>query len=575
MYNVFGSGASHGIYAQFMEQTREHNNGKSIGLLRGAGTRMASWFYAMHRLLRLRGALMSTIHQAKFATISLVKTDDRVREAIQDINDPDFWKAIYQLLRAVFPALRALRYTDSSKPSMDKVYMLCHRLTQALNASKEGLNNEHLFPGDIEANLLREMDVLAEEDDEEEEVNGDLDERLEHNSLCVLMCPQQHLSHMLYLIAYIYISDELDEDDLEEPHDPATETLGDAFLRLWKKRELSIVGDFVIAAWALCVMPEVRKDCKERMTGKHRDAIDRVIEKMFSYDPNIDVDQKKDQFWTEFKTFQDQTYPFDKACRWNTADVFQGRSHLWHEKYSDPYTEVMGMVGMRTTSKVTGIGAAERSWGDVKQIKSMKRVHLSARATEMQAVIYTTARITEARLRERAYENALLTTASQMWTDDDVNFDLQLENFGVETTVLQSVSRNRVFRCWEEDWELEAKKKNDPVQEARLLQKYKDLIFYDPDNEVNFTVHPGNMEFQRGRNGGWMAIGIPPDDVGLEEEPFELGDMLIEMIGSTEQADNITMIRRAEGDADADESDEAAEEDEDAVEEEEEDGELC
>jgi len=97
----------------------------------------------------------------------------------------------------------------------------------------------------------------------------------------------------------------LDEDDLEEPHDPATETLGDAFLRLWKKRELSIVGDFVIAAWALCVMPEVRKDCKERMTGKHRDAIDQVIEKMFSYDPNIDVDQKKDQFWTEFKAFQD------------------------------------------------------------------------------------------------------------------------------------------------------------------------------------------------------------------------------------------------------------------------------
>ena len=83
------------------------------------------------------------------------------------------------------------------------------------------------------------------------------------------------------------------------------------------------------------------------------------------------------------------------------------------------------------------------------------------------------------------------------------------------------------------------------------------------------------MEFQRGRKGGWMAIGIPPDDVGLEEEPFELGDMLIEMIGNTEQADNITMIRRAEGDADADEGDESAEEDEDAVEEEEEDGELC
>ena len=65
-----------------MEQSKEHNNGKATGLLRGAGTRMASWFYAMHRLLRNCGALISTIHQAKFATISLVKTDDRVRECI-------------------------------------------------------------------------------------------------------------------------------------------------------------------------------------------------------------------------------------------------------------------------------------------------------------------------------------------------------------------------------------------------------------------------------------------------------------------------------------------------------------
>ena len=50
MYNVFGSGANHGIYAQFMAQSALSNSGRAVGLLRGAGTRMALWFYAMIRL---------------------------------------------------------------------------------------------------------------------------------------------------------------------------------------------------------------------------------------------------------------------------------------------------------------------------------------------------------------------------------------------------------------------------------------------------------------------------------------------------------------------------------------------
>ena len=110
-----------------------------------------------------------------------------------------------------------------------------------------------------------------------------------------------------------------------------------------------------------------------------------------------------------------------------------------------------------------------------------------------------------------------------------------------------------------EEWEKEAVKKNDPVQASKLLQKYKDLIFFDPDNQVTFTIHPGNMEYQRGRNGGWMAIGIPPDDCGIDEEPFQLGDMLVGLIADTEQADNITMVRMEEeeeevrgGDGDSD-----------------------
>ena len=122
---------------------------------------------------------MSTIHQAKFATIGLVKTDDRVRECVQDINDPQFWKFIYQLLHAVFPALRALHYADSAKPSMDKIYMLSHRLTQALTASKECLNNTHLFSLTIDVLLAQEMGLLIDEDEEDVEVEEEEEEEEE------------------------------------------------------------------------------------------------------------------------------------------------------------------------------------------------------------------------------------------------------------------------------------------------------------------------------------------------------------------------------------------------------------
>ena len=38
-------------------------------------------------------------------------------------------------------------------------------------------------------------------------------------------------------------------------------------------------------------------------------------------------------------------------------------------------------------------------------------------------------------------------------------------------------------------------KKNDVVAEVRLLKKYKDLVFFDPDNEYMYTVWAKNLEW--------------------------------------------------------------------------------
>ena len=80
--------------------------------------------------------------------------------------------------------------------------------------------------------------------------------------------------------------------------------------------------------------------------------------------------------------------PFHEKSRWGTPDVLAGQSYLWHEKYSLPYTKVLGFVACRVTSKLGGIGPAERSWGAVKQIKDGKRSHLGSDSLEKWSIVF-------------------------------------------------------------------------------------------------------------------------------------------------------------------------------------------
>ena len=82
------------------------------------------------------------------------------------------------------------------------------------------------------------------------------------------------------------------------------------------------------------------------------------------------------------------------------------------------------------------------------------------------------------------------------------SFDIHLQNYGVDTDTLSAPVSSHVFRAWLEDWEEEILKKNDCVAEARLLEKYKDLVFIDPETQVNFTVPGDNLGFRRGKDGG-------------------------------------------------------------------------
>ncbi len=58
--------------------------------------------------------------------------NDHVAATVNSKKDEVFWKAIYCLLHAIFPALKALRYCNSNIPAMDKIFFLVKGLDEAL-----------------------------------------------------------------------------------------------------------------------------------------------------------------------------------------------------------------------------------------------------------------------------------------------------------------------------------------------------------------------------------------------------------------------------------------------------------
>ncbi len=133
LYNVFESEVKHAIYAQFMVQSALSNQGKPVGIFRVSGTWFALWFYAMRQFLCLKIPLKATIHQQVFVTLIWMPVQKPPWKTLKMVK---FWKSMYILLCAVFPALMALCYWDMSKPSMDKIFSSCTRQHKQLKCQK-------------------------------------------------------------------------------------------------------------------------------------------------------------------------------------------------------------------------------------------------------------------------------------------------------------------------------------------------------------------------------------------------------------------------------------------------------
>jgi hypothetical protein len=89
-------------------------------------------------------------------------------------------------------------------------------------------------------------------------------------------------------------SDDVNDGPEDEDEAVDFDGLGTKIKSMWANRKVNLDHDYAITAWILSVMPEVRKDVDARISGEHREAVERVIERLHLPPcPNKSVDIQK------------------------------------------------------------------------------------------------------------------------------------------------------------------------------------------------------------------------------------------------------------------------------------------
>ena len=239
-----------------------------------------------------------------------------------------------------------------------------------------------------------------------------------------------------------------------------------------------------------------------------------------SYDENRFGDMLN-TFWQEFEDFHNKQNRFaNKNHIWTSSDVRFGNSHFWHFKNSLRYTKILGKFACRVCSKILGIGSAERSWGDVKHLKTNKRLHLSAETTKKQATIYGAYCMEKASMYGQLAKAETDGGPVKCWTDEDFGRQFNMfKDYSDEEEEERSKKQVRFFKAWEEEWEAEAIGKKDPVSVAKLLAKYGGLFFWDEDTEQILYTEPTELDWRkrRGKNKSGYVLPCYPEDFDKDD----------------------------------------------------------
>ena len=257
--------------------------------------------------------------------------------------------------------------------------------------------------------------------------------------------------------------------------------LGDCIQYFLRCRSKVIKSDFAVTGWLLCPIKEVHDDMSVNCNSSHLQCAERVLEKLLHPATEKEKREKKDRFRQVFREFRGKTGSFDgDNSMWESSLLDEGKAHVWHDTYSCFNTDVLGWLGCRVTSKILGIGSAERAWGSVKHLKQGKRGAISGSRIKKQATIFAKSCIEEAMIRNQIVDDSNETFVN--WTDEDIAF---IKGSGIRSKDAKEYQRRPIFRCWQESWETEVRKKRDPVNQAKLQTKYAGIRFYDLNDDMN------------------------------------------------------------------------------------------
>jgi hypothetical protein len=336
VYRVFGSGSMHAPYAMFQKQASTFNGGRKIGLLRPSETRMAGFFLAFHRFLRLRLALMATLSSAEYKRLKLTRRCVQLAEKF--LEDDDMWNGLFVLVRCLFPPLRVLRLADKQSPGMDQIHYFVRKTDVALQRSVQSFSQMSFF------------DPAVDTEDDNETVAS------EANSEGATELENDHEANAEFeaVIAEAYDSDS-DSDNADGDTESDEELvaglptgidggdLGQNIMQLWKKRRPKLVSDFAVAGWLLCPLEQVRRDVGISRSGSHNEAMDRVLTKLLNGNNEEEMGKEKDTFWTEWEMFHNRNgaaYGPTRKYIWNSELLRRRESAKWHAQYSVPFTKV-------------------------------------------------------------------------------------------------------------------------------------------------------------------------------------------------------------------------------------------
>ena len=184
----------------------------------------------------------------------------------------------------------------------------------------------------------------------------------------------------------------------------------------------------------LCVIPHIIKDAKYHSDSDHRKKVNNVINTLFSGASEEEMAVILDLFWADYIALDNMIGSFDAdEFILKIKDIRDGNSHLWHKNIHFLSPMFLVLLYVESHKRFLVFGASERSWGDVKKIKSSKTSSTSSGVSEKQSIVYTSTCIESDRIEQYHSDKQIHgNCSSRTWNKEDYAFDHQLDKWGME-----------------------------------------------------------------------------------------------------------------------------------------------